>query len=171
MDLPNSVAMGCLLNGIDRMCPRVALVFSMMKRLDFLGVCGLLVLNSMTSAALANGTPFFFPNSRGDANSPNALVYTGNIKDTQGRYVDNVQVLVIATDLGMTVPVRNDRPGHYRTPDVHGWIENLGGKVNPEKIRIDIQKPGYILARPVAVPRRTIGTHSVDIVVKSIGQP
>ena len=35
----------------------------------------------------------------------------------------------------MTIPVKNDRLGHYRTPDVHGWIENLGGKVNPEKIR------------------------------------
>jgi len=143
----------------------------MMKRLHFLRVCGLIALNCVISSAMANGTPFFFPNSRGDANNPNALVYTGNIKDTQGRYVDHIQVLVIATDLGMTIPVGNDRPGHYRTPDVHGWIENLGGKVTPEKIRIEIQKPGYILARPVAVPRRTTGTHSVDIVVKSVGQP
>jgi hypothetical protein len=80
--------------------------------------------------------------------------------------VDGVQVLVIATDLGMTIPVKNDRPGHYRTPDIHGWIENLGGKVNPEKIRIDISKPGYALARPISVPRRTTGVYSVDLVVQ-----
>jgi hypothetical protein len=66
----------------------------------------------------------------------------------------------------MTIPVKNDRLGHYRTPDVHGWIENLGGKVNPEKIRIDINKRGYALARPVVVPRRASGVYSVDIVLK-----
>lgn len=127
------------------------------------GFAGLMV---PTGGALANGTPFFFPNARGNANNPNALVYAGNIKDTSGRYVDDVQVLVIATDLGMTIPVRNDAPGHYRTPDIHGWIENLGGKVNPEKIRIDVNKPGYVLARPVAIPRRTTGVYPVDILLK-----
>ncbi len=127
-----------------------------------LGIC----LLAAAGGASANGTPFFFPNARSDANSPNALVYTGNIKDTRGRYVDDVQILVIATDLGMTIPVRNDRLGHYRTPDVHGWIENLGGKVNPEKIRIDINKRGYVLDRPVAIPRRTSGVYAVDIVLK-----
>ena len=131
---------------------------------------GAAALIAPAGAAWANGTPFFFPNARGDANSPNALVYTGNIKDTSGRYVDDVQVLVIATDLGMTIPVKNDAPGHYRTPDIHGWIENLGGKVNPEKIRIDINKPGYVLARPVAIPRRTTGVHPVDILLKPTGE-
>jgi hypothetical protein len=119
-----------------------------------------------TVSAWGNGTPFFFPNERSDGNSPNALIYAGNIKDTSGRYVDDVQILIIATDLGMTIPLKNDRPGHYRTPDVHGWIENLGGKVNPEKIRIEVNKRGYVLARPVAVPRRVSGVYSVDIVLK-----
>ncbi len=131
-------------------------------RRQLLGIC----LLAAVGDGWANGTPFFFPNARSDANSPNALVYTGNIKDTRGRYVDDVQILVIATDLGMTIPVRNDRPGHYRTPDIHGWIENLGAKVNPEKIRIDINKRGYVLDRPVAVPRRTSGVYAVDIVLK-----
>ena len=116
--------------------------------------------------AWGNGTPFFFPNASSDGTSPNALIYAGNIKDTSGRYVDDVQILVIATDIGMSIPLKNDRPGHYRTPDIHGWIENLGGKVNPEKIRIDVNKRGYVLARPVAVPRRVSGVYSVDIVLK-----
>ena len=53
------------------------------------GFAGLMV---PTGGAWANGTPFFFPNARGNANNPNALVYAGNIKDTSGRYVDDVQV-------------------------------------------------------------------------------
>ena len=125
------------------------------------------VLLAFSAATWSNGTPFFFPNARSDGSSPNALVYAGNIKDTSGRYVDDVQILIIATDIGMTIPVKNDRPGHYRTPDIHGWIENLGGKVNPEKIRIDVNKRGYVLDRPVAVPRRTSGVYSVDIVLRA----
>ena len=112
---------------------------------------GLSALLIPAGGAWANGTPFFFPNPRGNANNPNALVYAGNIKDTSG------------------IPVRNDAPCHYRTPDIHAWIENLGGKVNPEKIRIDVNKPGYVLARPVAVPRRTTGVYPVDIVLKPVG--
>ena len=131
------------------------------------GAIGLLCATAFS--AWANGTLFFFPQNRNDIKHPNALVYAGNIKDIQGRYVNDVQVLVIAEDLGMTIPVKNDRPGHYRTPDVHGWIESLGGKVNPEKIRIDIRKRGYVLARPVAIPRRTSGTYSVDILLKPAG--
>ena len=55
---------------------------------------GLSALLIPAGGAWANGTPFFFPNPRGNANNPNALVYAGNIKDTSGRYVDDVQVLV-----------------------------------------------------------------------------
>ena len=138
----------------------------MISRKAFLRLGLAVAATGAAGRALSNGTPFFFPNARGDANNPTALVYTGNIKDTQGRYVDDVQVLVIATDLGITIPVKNDAPGHYRTPDVHGWIENLGGMVNPEKIRIDVNKRGYVLARPVAIPRRTTGVYSVDIMLK-----
>lgn len=120
----------------------------------------------LPTLALGNGTQFFFPTPNGQADSPNALIYAGNIKDTRGRYVDDVRIFVVAVDQGITLPVKNDRPGHYRTPDVHRWIESLGGKVNPEKIRIDIAKPGYVLARPAAIPRRTSGVYSVDLLLK-----
>ncbi len=100
------------------------------------GLSGLLI---PAGGAWANGTPFFFPNPRGNANNPNALVYAGNIKDTSGRYVDDVQVLVIATDLGMTIPVRNDAPGHYRTP--------AGGTVGEGRLA-----PGHLVQ-----PRRPVG--------------
>ncbi len=120
--------------------------------------------------ALANGKQFFFPSPQAEGNNPNALVYTGNIKDTQGRYLSDVQIFVVASDSGITLPVKNDRPGHFRTPDVHAWIEGLGGKVNPEKIRIDIRKPGYVLARPAAIPRRTAGVYAVDLLLKPVGE-
>ena len=120
------------------------------------------------SGALANGKQFFFPSPNADPNNPNALVYVGNIKDTQGRYLSDVQLFIVATDSGITLPVKNDRPGHFRTPDVHGWIESLGGKVDPEKIRIEVKKAGYVLARPAAVPRRTSGTHAVDLLLKKV---
>ena len=154
--------MGCEWCAVQRINEMSSISYNLRR-----ATLGLLCATAL--GAWANGTPFFFPQGRSDGNNPNALVYVGNIKDTQGRYVDEVQVLVIAEDLGMTIPVKNDRPGHYRTPDVHGWIENLGGKVNPEKIRIDIRKRGYVLARPVAIPRRTTGVHSVDILLKPTG--
>lgn len=118
--------------------------------------------------AAADGKQFFFPSPQGDAANPNALIYTGNIKDTSGRFVSDVQVFVVAADAGITLPAKNDRPGHYRSPDVHAWIESLGGKVDPERIRIEIRKPGYVLARPAAIPRRTSGAHSVDLLLKPV---
>ncbi len=118
--------------------------------------------------AQADGKQFFFPSPQGDASNPNALIYSGNIKDTRGRFVSDVQIFVVASEAGITLPVKNDRPGHYRSPDVHAWIESLGGKVDPEKIRIDIKKPGYVLARPAAIPRRTSGVYSVDLLLKPV---
>lgn len=119
----------------------------------------------MVGSALADGKQFFFPSPENDGKNPNALIYAGNIKDTQGRYVSDVQIFIVATDSGITLPLKNDGPGHYRTPDVHSWIESLGGKINPEKLRIEIRKPGYVLARPAAIPRRSSGTYAVDLLL------
>jgi hypothetical protein len=136
------------------------------KILGRFGVALAMVLAA--TGALANGKQFFFPSPNADPNNPNALVYAGNIKDTQGRYLSDVQLFIVATDSGITLPVKNDRPGHFRTPDVHAWIESLGGKVDPEKIRIEVKKTGYVLARPAAIPRRTSGTYAVDLLLKKV---
>jgi hypothetical protein len=120
----------------------------------------------VSSTALANGKQFFFPSPDGASKNPNALIYAGNIKDTQGRYLSDVQIFIVATDSGITLPVKSDRPGHYRTPDIHGWIESLGGQVKPDTLRVDIRKPGYTLARPAVIPKRVSGVHAVDLLLK-----
>lgn len=131
---------------------------------------GLLACLATPLIASANGMHFFYPPEDADENSPDALIYAGNIKDTSGRYVDDVQVFILVTDQVMTIPANNDRPGHYRTPDLNAVVLGNGGKpLNPEKIQIDIIRSGYKLARPAAIPRRDKGVYSVDLLLEPTG--
>jgi hypothetical protein len=138
----------------------------------FASLLCLLTCLALPLSAAANGMHFFYPDEDADENDPNALIYAGNIKDTNGRYVDDVQVFILITDQVMTIPANNDRPGHYRTPDINAVIRDNNGKpVNPEMIQIDIIRNGYKLARPAAIPRRDKGVYSIDLLLAPTTPP
>jgi hypothetical protein len=83
--------------------------------------------------------------------------YFGHIKDTDGKVLDNAVVTVVAKDLNMKFPFRNDAPGHFRSPDIGKAVKGLGKTLDPSQIEIVIQKRGYVLAKPVRIPSKAEG--------------
>ena len=112
--------------------------------------------------AWANGGEFFLP---APEHGKVDLVYFGHIKDTDGNYVDDAQITVSVKDLGLTFPFENDSPGHYRSPDIGAQIKDIGEKVDPSQISIEVSKKGYTQAKPVIVPNKAEGTYEVDFLL------
>jgi hypothetical protein len=110
----------------------------------------------------ANGEEFFH-----DDDAMN-LYYFGHIKDKAGKTLDGVTITITAKKLGMRFPVRNDAPGHFRSPDVGKAIKGLGKEINPADIEIAVSKPGYrqVLPAKTAVPNRAAGAVQVEFVME-----
>ncbi len=117
---------------------------------------------AVSGVAWANGGEFFLP---APEHGKVDLVYFGHIKDTDGNYIDDAQVTITVKDLGLTFPFENDKPGHYRSPDIGAQIKDMGEKVDPSQISIEISKKGYDQARPVKVPNKAEGTYEVDFLL------
>ena len=116
--------------------------------------------------ALGNGRAFFMPAGK---NVTVDLVYFGNIKDRVSRRpLDYADVTVFANDVMMTFPFSNDRPGHYRSPDVGFEIKDAGGRLDTSQIEIVCFVEGYKEARRV-VPRKSHGTIQVDFLLERDG--
>ena len=78
-------------------------------------VFGFVVLGlALSGIAWANGEEFFHPDETGFD-----LYYFGHIKDKAGKVLDNVVITIKAKNLGMSFPVRNDAPGHFRSDRHH----------------------------------------------------
>lgn len=126
---------------------------------------GILGLGLMTSGlALANGGEFFLP---APEHGHVDLVYFGNIKDTEGNYLDDVEMTIHVDGIGMTFPFDNDRIGHYRSPDVGAQIKDNGEAVDPSKITIVAEKKGYKQVKPLVktVPLKPEGTYEINFVM------
>ncbi len=131
---------------------------------------GVLALGFLTAGvALANGGEFFTP---APEHGKVDLVYFGNIKDTDGNYLDNAEMTVHVDGIGMTFPFDNDRPGHYRSPDIGAQIKDNGEAVDPSKITITCAKKGYKVVRPAkdSVPLKPEGTYEIDFVLAKDNQ-
>lgn len=132
------------------------------------GCIALLLAIVWSSAVWANGQAFFRPAGK---NAAVDLVYFGTIRDrTTGRPLDFVDVTISAKDVGMTFPFSNDRPGHYRSPDIGLAIKEVGEKVDPKQIEIVVYIEGYKEARR-SVPRKTEGIVEVDFIMDKAGSP
>jgi len=105
---------------------------------------------TMASSGLvrANGTEFFDAQNDGEV----LLYYFGNVRDTDGKPVDKFMVYVTATNADLTMPFRNDTPGHFRSPDVGKAIKGMGKPVDPRFIEVTIKKDGYQVVKAPAVP-------------------
>lgn len=116
--------------------------------------------------ALANGDEFFNPAGNGKVD----LVYFGQIKDTEGHVLDKALVTLQAKGQGLTMPFMNDVAGHYRSPDIGAAIKDLGEKIDPSRIEINCDVPGYRQVKPAstAVPSKDAGAVEVDFVMEKV---
>ena len=64
--------------------------------------------------------------------------------------------------------MRNDAPGHFRSPYVGKAIKGLGKEIDPADIEITVTKPGYkqVLPTKTAVPNRAAGAVQVEFVME-----
>jgi hypothetical protein len=121
-------------------------------------LCGLFT----AGVAWANGEEFF-----GDKDTVLDTYFFGHIKDTDGKVLDNAVVTVIAKNLNMKFPFRNDAPGHFRSPDIGKAVKGLGKALDPAQLEITIVKKGYVLATPVRLPGKAEGgIGPIDLVMK-----
>jgi hypothetical protein len=117
---------------------------------------------ALPRVAWANGEEFFHDDDGFD------LYYFGHIKDKSGKALDGVTIIVTAKNLGMRFPVRNDAPGHFRSPDVGKAIKGLGKQVDPAQLEITVTKPGYKQVTPakLTVPSKATGAVQVEFVME-----
>jgi hypothetical protein len=124
-----------------------------------------LVFPTVVSPAWADGYEFFTVDRGKTAN----LVYVGQIRDKHTGQVVREPAYFMVTEKrsGMTFPFVNDRPGHYRSPDIGESVEQLAGvTVNPADLEFELSVAGYKTAKVTTVPRRNKGVVEVNFKVE-----
>jgi hypothetical protein len=118
--------------------------------------------------AFGNGYEFFAPT--GGDNRPLDLVYVGQIRDkSTGKIIRTPAYLMVTEkETGMTFPFGNDRPGHFRSPDVGQHIKDLGGKIDADDLEIELVVDGYKPTKITRVPRRTTGVIEVNFALEPV---
>jgi hypothetical protein len=121
------------------------------------------LLLAVAATASANGEEFFAAAKGGKVD----LVYFGRIKDRHtGRSIgDSVYFLLRDKATGLSFPFTNDKPGHYRSPDVGAAIKEIGETINPTAFEIDVNVAGYQRLTLRKVPRRAQGAIEVDVLL------
>ena len=125
----------------------------------FVAVLGFIL--ALAGTAWANGEEFFAPAKNGKID----LVYYGRIKDSRtGRSVtDSVYFMLTDKSTGLSFPFTNDKPGHYRSPDVGTAIKEIGEQINVKAFVVDVNVGGYKKARITQMPRKAQGTIELDV--------
>lgn len=126
------------------------------------GVAAFLLSFGLTNSAFANGSAFFKP---AGSNEKVDLVYFGKLKGTRGQNLDFVECEV--SDGVFEVRWENDRPGHYRSPDVGKFIKGYGAPVDPKALYITCFADGHEVVSQ-RVPNKAKGIHQVDFVLPSV---
>jgi hypothetical protein len=116
---------------------------------------------ALAGPAWANGEEFFAPAKNGKID----LVYYGRIKDGQtGRSVtDSVYFVLTDKATGLSFPFTNDKPGHFRSPDVGAGIKEIGEQVDVKGFEITVNAGGYKRATITRMPRKAQGTIELDV--------
>lgn len=117
------------------------------------------------SPAWANGYEFFSVDRGRRVN----LVYVGQIRDKDSGQIVREPAYFMVTEKrsGMTFPFVNDRPGHYRTPDIGESVEELAGTpVKPSDLEFELVIDGYKKVKSTTVPRRSKGIVEVNFSVE-----
>jgi hypothetical protein len=134
---------------------------SAFRTIALLGLAILGFSAALAGTAWANGEEFFAPAK----NSKIDLVYYGRIKDSRtGRSVtDSVYFLLTDKSTGLSFPFVNDKPGHFRSPDVGTSIKEIGEKVNAGAFEVTVNAGGYKRATITRFPRKSEGTVELDV--------
>ena len=130
------------------------------KKLALLIVAASFVVRS--SAVLrANGEEFFAPFQGGKPR----LAYFGQLKDAAtGKVIPTLAIMVISDKkTGMTFPFPNDRPGHYRSPDIGEIIKGVGGNVQPSDLEMLVSIEGYRNVTVTKFPRQGSGAVEISL--------
>src|SRR2546428_827320 len=111
---------------------------------------------ALASTAWANGEEFFAPAKNGKID----LVYYGRIKDSRtGRSVtDSVYFNLTDKSTGLSFPFTNDKPGHFRSPDVGTAIKEIGEKIDAGAFEVTVNAGGYKRATITRMPRKAQGS-------------
>jgi hypothetical protein len=122
----------------------------MKMRFTLAAVAATLILGVNAPTGLrANGMEFFDAEQDGEV----LLYYFGNVRDSQGKPVENFRVEVKPKNVeGYRALFRNDTPGHFRSPDIGKAIKSLGKPVDPRFIEVTIIKDGYKVTKAPKVP-------------------
>jgi hypothetical protein len=124
-----------------------------------------LVCPTLVSPVSADGYEFFTVD-RGKAVN---LVYVGQIRDKNSGQMVRQPAYFMVTEKrsGMTFPFVNDRPGHYRSPDIGESVEELAGMaVNPKDLEFELSVAGYKNVKLTDVPRKNKGVVEVNFRVE-----
>jgi hypothetical protein len=121
---------------------------------------------ALAGPAWANGEEFFAPAKNGKID----LVYYGRIKDGRtGRSVtDSVYFVLIDKATGLSFPFTNDKPGHFRSPDIGAGIKEIGEQVDVKAFAVTVNVAGYKRATITQMPRKTQGTVELDVRLEPI---
>ena len=116
---------------------------------------------TLAGTAWANGEEFFAPAKDGKID----LVYFGRIKDSRtGRSVtDSVYFNLTDKSTGLSFPFTNDKPGHFRSPDVGTAIKEIGEKIDASAFEVTVNAGGYKRATITRMPRKAQGTVELDV--------
>ena len=127
----------------------------------FSGFAALAFIGALAPTAWANGEEFFAPAKNGKID----LVYFGRIKDSQtGRSVtDSVYFMLTDNATGLSFPFTNDKPGHFRSPDVGTAIKEIGEQIDVNKFEMTVIVAGYKKATITRMPRKALGAIELDV--------
>ena len=111
---------------------------SAFRQVAILGFAVLGFIVALAPTAWANGEEFFAPAKNGKID----LVYFGRIKDSQtGRSVtDSVYFLLTDKSTGLSFPFTNDKPGHFRSPDIGTAIKEIGEADRRQAFEITVNR-------------------------------
>jgi len=134
---------------------------SAFRQITLLGLAVLALIGALAPSAWANGEEFFAPAKNGKID----LVYFGRIKDSQtGRSVtDSVYFMLTDNATGLSFPFTNDKPGHFRSPDVGTAIKEIGEQIDVNKFEMTVIVAGYKKATITRMPRKALGAIELDV--------
>jgi hypothetical protein len=132
----------------------------------FLSVAILGFILAFAGTVFANGEEFFAAAGSGKID----LVYFGRIKDKRtGRSVNDEAIFLIKDKgTGLSFPFTNDKPGHYRSPDIGTAIKEIGEKIDVNTFEVELQVAGYRKATVTRVPRKTQGNVEIDFALEPL---
>ncbi len=136
-----------------------------MKRLLALPIIAVFGLGMLASGeAWANGGEFFTAANDG----PIDLVYVGRVKDarTRRQLVGDIYVTITDKSSGTSYPFMSDQPGHFRSPDIGALLKDMGSKVDPKNLSLEIMAGGYKAQSLEALPRKASGIVELNLLLE-----